>query len=87
MIVSLRRKVTMWTTWHKLLTEALEENGESRADIVHSTFECEASAKLFDNVFGGMNGTPDFYAWTAKHVYFADDYDGMASVCWVPRNP
>jgi len=40
----------------------------------------------FDDGFGAP-GCNAVYAWTAKRVFFINQYDGRTKLSWVPRDP
>lgn len=72
--------------WRLLLTEAMQDRGESMADLVSITLTDEQLDKRFDDGYGGSEGEP-FTAWTANTVYFPIVYDGAEWVGSVSRNP
>lgn len=74
------------TTWRLLLIQAMEERGESMADLVSITLADEQLDKRFNDGYGGSEGDP-FTAWTANTVYFPIVYDGAEWVGSVSRNP
>lgn len=74
------------TTWRKLLSEALEEQGESWSDVVSMTLTGAQLDKEFYDGYGGAEGDP-FTVWTVKRVYFPTEYDGSESVASVSRDP
>lgn len=72
------------TTWHKLISEELENQGERWDDVVFCTLK--HPHKQFDAGYGSSEGTP-FTLWTKKRVYFPVVYDGAEWVGSVPRHP
>ena len=74
------------TTWRKLISKALEENGESWRSVVKCTLTDSKLDAGFDCGFGGVEGKP-FTLWTQQRVYFPAQYDGSEWVESVPRNP
>jgi len=73
------------TSWHELLEEASEEDGESALDLV-----CTLTPEEMDAEFkvgeGCIQGLP-FTAWGKDWVYFPIKYDGQEWVGRAPRNP
>lgn len=76
----------MLTTWRKEITELLEINGESWADVEHHTLTEEELDMEFYSEYGTESGKP-FTLWTKDRVYFPACYDGSEWVASVPRNP
>jgi len=74
------------TTWHKAISEELEEQGETWDDIVSSTLSETEMHVEFDDRFGATEGKP-FTVWTRKRVYFPVMYDGAEWVESVARDP
>lgn len=74
------------TNWKTLLEQAMEAREETLADIVSNTLKEEEMEQMFDNGYGGTEGTP-FTVWTEKTVYFPICYDGSEWVGSVSRNP
>lgn len=74
------------TTWEKLLTETMEERGETLADLEATTLTEADLKREFRGGYGGTEGVP-FTAWTAKTVYFPICYDGSEWVGSVSRHP
>lgn len=73
-------------TWRAGLIEAMQERGETFADLESITLtDAELDAE-FDAGYGGTEGKP-FTAWTAKTVYFPICYDGAEWVGSVSRHP
>lgn len=69
-----------------MLDEALEENGETWADVVSNTMT-EADMEMeFDAGHGLIKGCK-FTIWTERGVYFPVSYDGAEWVGNVSRNP
>lgn len=73
-------------TWKEMLQDAMEERGETLADLEANTLTDADMVKEFDSVYGGTEGVP-FTAWTAKTVYFPCCYDGSEWVGCVSRHP
>ena len=74
------------TTWEIQLTQAMEENGETLADLVSTTLTEADLKREFYEGYGGVAGVP-FTAWTEKTVYFPICYDGSEWVGSVSRHP
>lgn len=74
------------STWKKLLEAAMEDRGETLADIEASTLTESGMLKEFDSGYGEPKGEP-FTVWTSRSVYFPVCYDGFESVSWVSRHP
>ena len=72
--------------WKTMLDEALEENGESWADVEANTMTEDDMTRMFDSGFGNEKGCP-FTVWTKNSVYFPVKYDGAEWVGSVSRNP
>lgn len=72
--------------WKTMLTEELQENGESWDDVESNTMTEEQMEKCFDNGYGGSEGIP-FTVWTKNKVYFPVVYDGAEWVGSISRNP
>ena len=72
--------------WKTLLGEALEENGESWADVEENTMTDNEMSQNFNAGFGYPEGCP-FTVWTKSSVYFPLCYDGAESVGRVARHP
>ena len=73
------------TTWRKMISEALQWQGETWADV-----ESAIGSEYFDLPFYagyGINGGKPFTIWTAKRVYFPACYHGSEWVESVSRNP
>ena len=76
----------MLTTWRKGLTSALENNGETWADVeAHTLTEAQLDTE-FSNSFGEPMGD-SFTLWTKARVYFPATYGGSEWVADVPRHP
>ncbi len=81
------------TTWRKLISEAMEKNGENfSSDIISLTLtpaELERKLKYDDTIDWIMEDgkEPEFRLWTEKYVYFSDSYDGRGFVSCVERHP
>jgi len=73
-------------TWKEMLSDALEDNGESWDDVEANTMTEEEMAKEFYSGFGAPEGCP-FTVWTKRSVYFPVNYDGSESVGSVSRHP
>jgi len=79
-------------TLQGLLDSALEENNETRSDIV-SVAVGDRVATYFElseyegDIGYGGGSLPNMQAWTSDYVYFKHVYDGAESVRYVPRNP
>ena len=73
-------------SWKEMLDEALEENGESWAEVEANTMTDKEMTKKFDSGFGGRKGIP-FTVWTKNSVYFPVVYDGAEWVGRVSRHP
>lgn len=73
-------------TWRKLIGEAMEDKGESFADVVAIAPADLDLDRQFDSGFGGSKGHP-FTLWTKKRVYFPVVYDGAEWVGSVARDP
>ena len=73
-------------SWRRLITETLESNGETWADIIKVTLSNEELDTEFHAGYGLSQGKP-FTAWTKNHVYFPAVYDGAEWCASVPRNP
>ena len=74
------------STWKKMLKDAMQERGETLADLETNTLTDADMVKEFDSGYGGTEGVP-FTAWTAKTVYFPICYDGAEWVGSVSRHP
>jgi len=79
------------STLQELLNSALEENGETPADIFAVAVGGEGVTyeDLDDyegNIGYGGASLPNMQAWTSDYVYFKHVYDGAESVRYVPRN-
>lgn len=74
------------TTWRKMITEALAEQGETWADVEACTLSEAALDAVFDDGYGVPKGQP-FTVWTPKRVYFPAQYDGREWVASVARHP
>ena len=74
------------STWKKLLEEAMQDRGETLADLEANTLTGADMVKEFDSGYGGTEGAP-FTAWSAKTVYFPIQYDGSEWVGSVSRHP
>ena len=72
--------------WEKMLTSALEHNGESWDDVLHCTISEVERARMFDPGFGSADGA-SFTLWTKDWVYSDHEYDGSQWVDEVRRNP
>lgn len=75
----------MNTTWRKELTEAMQEHGESWADVASHTLSADLDT-VFDSGYGHAEGVP-FTLWTTRRVYFPVVYDGREWVESVARDP
>ena len=73
-------------TWRELIAAAMNESGETFADMVSTTLTEYDMDKSFYDGFGGADGEP-FTLWTTNRVYFPVCYDGSEWVGSVPRNP
>ena len=73
--------------WKKLLETAMQERGETLADLVSTTLSDEDMTTEF---YGGhkaeQEGVP-FTAWSENTVYFPVCYDGSEWVGSVSRHP
>lgn len=76
----------MLKNWIELLTDAMEENGETLEDVEYCTLDELDLRTSFDSGLGRAEGEP-FTAWTKDNVYFPAKYDGAEWVASVPRNP
>jgi hypothetical protein len=74
------------TTWRKEISDALETNGETWADVESITLTQADLDIEFDAGYGIIEGAP-FTLWTARRVYFPDCYDGSEQVSSVSRHP
>ena len=74
------------STWKAMLQSAMQERGETLADIQANTLSEADMLIEFDCGFGGTEGVP-FTAWTANTVYFPICYDGAEWVGSVSRHP
>ena len=74
------------TNWREDLTEAMQEHGETWADVEAHTLTEEQLDARFDHGYGGEEGAP-FTLWTKNRVYFPGCYDGSEWVASVARNP
>lgn len=74
------------TNWKTELTEALDEYGETWADVEANTMIDAEMEKSFDPGYGGAEGCP-FTVWTKQSVYFPCVYDGKEWVGRVSRHP
>lgn len=74
------------TTWRKLITARMAENGEQWDDVVSTSAPDGTLEEDFDDSFGGCEGHP-FTVWTKRRVYFPTVYDGAEDVRSVPRDP
>jgi hypothetical protein len=79
-------------TLQDLLDGALEENDETRSDVVIAIVgDTVATYSELDEYEGdvgwGSASLPNMHAWTSDYVYFKHVYDGSESVRYVPRNP
>lgn len=74
------------TTWKNELNEALNERGESWADVEANTMTEEDMERQFNDGYGGTEGCA-FTVWTKNSVYFPICYDGAEWVGSVARNP
>ena len=72
--------------WKEMLGQALEENGESWAEVESNTMTEDEMAKDFNDGFGGTEGC-SFTVWTKKSVFFPICYDGSEWVGRVSRHP
>lgn len=72
--------------WKEMLGQALEENGESWAEVESNTMTEDEMAKDFDDGFGRTKGC-SFTVWTKKSVFFPICYDGSEWVGCVSRHP
>jgi hypothetical protein len=79
-------KETIMNCWEKMLTSALEHNGESWDDVLHCTISEVERARMFDPGFGSADGA-SFTLWTKDWVYSDHEYDGSQWVDEVRRNP
>jgi hypothetical protein len=83
----------MKTTWKKLISEAMERNGENfSSDVISLTLTpAELKRKLTYSTFMGWiledGKEPQFRLWTEKNVYFSDSYDDRGFVSCVERHP
>lgn len=75
-----------YTTWRKLISEALSKCSLSWADVVFCTLTDAELDVEFDRTWGGPEGKP-FTLWTEDRVFFPVEYDGWESVKSAPRNP
>lgn len=73
-------------TWRKLITEDMEEYGETWADLVSLTLTDSELDTIFDAQEYAMQGKP-FTAWSKRRVYFPVVYDGKEFVASVSRHP
>jgi hypothetical protein len=73
-------------TWKQLISDELEEQGETWDDIESITLSEDELAVEFDRGWGSADGKP-FTAWTARRVYFPGQYDGSEWVASVSRIP
>ena len=74
------------TNWHKMISQVLENNGESWDDVESNTMSEEDMLEEFNDEYGSVNGCP-FTIWTKKSVYFPVCYNGAEWVDHVSRNP
>ena len=74
------------STWKELLEDAMQERGETLADLESNTLTDADMVKDFDSEHYGIEGKP-FTAWTAKTVYFPVCFDGAEWVGSVSRHP
>lgn len=74
------------TTWRREITERMEQNGETWADLVACTLADADLDREFHDDFGACEGRP-FTLWTKRRVYFPVVYDGAEWVRSVPRDP
>ena len=74
------------SNWKEMLTDVMQERGETLADIESNTLSDDEMVKEFYAGYGGIEGAP-FTVWTANTVYFPICYDGSEWVGSVSRNP
>lgn len=74
------------TTWKELIQLALQQRGETLADIEQNTLTDAEMEVKFNSGYGRNEGKP-FTVWTAKTVYFPINYDGAEWVGSVSRHP
>ena len=74
------------SNWKEMLLDAMQERGETLADIEANTMTDEEMIKEFDAGYGLTEGVP-FTVWTKSAVYFPACYDGAEWVGSVSRNP
>jgi hypothetical protein len=73
-------------SWRQMLTEALQDHGETWDDVESHTLTQTQLDRLFDSGLGKTAGAP-FTLWTRARVYFPACYDGAEWVDSVARHP
>ncbi len=73
-------------TWRELITETMESNKDSWANVESCTLTEKQLDVGFESGFGGTRGEP-FTVWTKDYVYFPICYDGSEWCGSAPRNP
>ena len=74
------------TTWKEQIEKAMQNSGESFADVISCTLSEEELNVEFNDGFGYAEGKP-FTLWTKDRVYFPTCFNGAEWAASVPRNP
>lgn len=73
------RSIMPTVTWRKEILAAMEDHGETWADVVSCTLTEAELDWEFENDYGSNDGLP-FTLWTHRRTYFPTDYYGGGSV-------
>jgi len=79
-------KSGVYTTWRKLITQEMQEHGDSWDAVEACTLSNKELDRRFDADFGGTQGRA-FTLWTKTRVYFPVQYDGAEWCGSVSRHP
>lgn len=74
------------TTWRKLISNEMVQNGDLWENVVSCTLSDSDLDKAFDAGYGLVEGQP-FTIWTRTHVYFPASHGGAEWATSVSRNP
>lgn len=79
--------MTNTRSWRELISDAMDEHGDTWDDVVSSTLSDSDLDAGFDPNHGTFAQGRSFTLWTAKRVYFPAGYDGSEWAESVSREP
>jgi len=78
---------TTYTSWREEIMEVLEKTGDKASHLITTLSEEDLDKPLNDTYSLYSEDITPFVAWSDRYVYFSHNYDGMASIEYVPRHP